>query len=88
MLGMQRSSVTLVARNYRRGRIRGGGDSCCECYDAINGTDWMVTDVPATSQRALTIFAVAALKYARLIGRLDGHRGIFGRKGVRCSTCR
>ena len=50
-------------------------------------TDWMVTDVPAHSQRALTIFAVAALKYARLIGRLDGHRGI-GRKGVRCSTCR
>lgn len=49
MLGVQRSSVTLVARklqetgliNYRRGRIHildveGLQDSCCECYDAIN----------------------------------------------------
>jgi hypothetical protein len=50
MLGVQRSSVTLVARklqeagliNYRRGRIHvldieGLQDSCCECYAAING---------------------------------------------------
>jgi CRP-like cAMP-binding protein len=49
MLGVQRSSVTLVARtlqeggliNYRRGRIHvldveGLQDSCCECYGAIN----------------------------------------------------
>jgi DNA-binding transcriptional MocR family regulator len=49
MLGVQRSSVTLVARklqeagliNYRRGRIHvldveGLRDSCCECYGAIN----------------------------------------------------
>jgi CRP-like cAMP-binding protein len=49
MLGVQRSSVTLVARklqevgliNYRRGRIHvldveGLQDSCCECYEAIN----------------------------------------------------
>jgi len=49
MLGVQRSSVTLVARklqesgliNYRRGRIRildveALRDSCCECYRAIN----------------------------------------------------
>jgi CRP-like cAMP-binding protein len=49
MLGVQRTSVTLVARklqeagliNYRRGRIHildveGLQDSCCECYDAIN----------------------------------------------------
>jgi Mn-dependent DtxR family transcriptional regulator len=50
MLGVQRSSVTLVARklqevgliNYRRGRIHvldveGLHESCCECYAAING---------------------------------------------------
>lgn len=49
MLGVQRSSVTLVARklqeagliDYRRGRIRildvtGLHESCCECYAAIN----------------------------------------------------
>jgi CRP-like cAMP-binding protein len=49
MLGVQRSSVTLVARKlqevglitYRRGRIHvldveGLQDSCCECYTAIN----------------------------------------------------
>ena len=49
MLGVQRSSVTLVAGrlqeagliNYRRGRIHvldveGLQDSCCECYGAIN----------------------------------------------------
>ena len=49
MLGVQRSSVTLVTRklqeagliNYRRGRIHildveGLQDSCCECYKAIN----------------------------------------------------
>jgi CRP-like cAMP-binding protein len=49
MLGVQRSSVTLVARslqeagliNYRRGRIHvvdveGLQDSCCECYATIN----------------------------------------------------
>jgi CRP-like cAMP-binding protein len=49
MLGVQRSSVTLVARKlqeaglirYRRGRIHlldieGLHDSCCECYDTIN----------------------------------------------------
>lgn len=49
MLGVQRSSVTLVARklqeagliNYRRGRIHvldveGLQDACCECYAAIN----------------------------------------------------
>ncbi len=49
MLGVQRSSVTLVARslqdagliNYRRGRIHvldveGLQDSCCECYETIN----------------------------------------------------
>jgi CRP-like cAMP-binding protein len=49
MLGVQRSSVTLVARKlqegglirYRRGRINvldveGLQDSCCECYAAIN----------------------------------------------------
>src|SRR3954466_5180310 len=49
MLGVQRSSVTLVARklqqagliNYRRGRIHvldveGLQDSSCECYAAIN----------------------------------------------------
>ena len=49
MLGVQRSSVTLVARKlqdaglirYRRGRIQvldveGLQDSCCECYAAIN----------------------------------------------------
>jgi CRP-like cAMP-binding protein len=49
MLGVQRSSVTLVARklqevgliSYRRGRIHvldveGLQDSCCECYTAIN----------------------------------------------------
>jgi Mn-dependent DtxR family transcriptional regulator len=48
MLGVQRSSVTLVARklkeagliNYRRGRIHvdveGLQDSYCECYGAIN----------------------------------------------------
>jgi CRP-like cAMP-binding protein len=49
MLGVQRSSVTLVARklqeagliNYRRGRIHvldveGLQDSCCECYAAVN----------------------------------------------------
>ena len=49
MLGVQRSSVTLVARklqeagliNYRRGRIHilhveGLQDSCCECYEAVN----------------------------------------------------
>ena len=50
MLGVQRSSVTIVARklqaagliSYRRGRIHvldveGLQDSRCECYDAING---------------------------------------------------
>jgi CRP-like cAMP-binding protein len=50
MLGVQRSSVTLVARKlqeaglirYRRGHIHvldvdGLQDSCCECYAAING---------------------------------------------------
>jgi CRP-like cAMP-binding protein len=50
MLGVQRTSVTIVARklqdagliNYRRGRIHvldvdGLEDSCCECYAAING---------------------------------------------------
>jgi CRP-like cAMP-binding protein len=49
MLGVQRSSVTLVARKlqagglirYRRGHIHvldveGLQDSCCECYEAIN----------------------------------------------------
>jgi Mn-dependent DtxR family transcriptional regulator len=49
MLGVQRSSVTLIARKlqeaglirYRRGRIQvleveGLHDSCCECYAAIN----------------------------------------------------
>jgi CRP-like cAMP-binding protein len=49
MLGVQRSSVTLVARklqeagliNYRRGHIHvleveGLQDSSCECYEAIN----------------------------------------------------
>jgi Mn-dependent DtxR family transcriptional regulator len=49
MLGVQRSSVTLVARrlqeagliNYRRGRIHvldveGLQESCCECYQTIN----------------------------------------------------
>jgi CRP-like cAMP-binding protein len=49
MLGVQRSSVTLIARRlqesglitYRRGRIRvldaeALRDSCCECYQAIN----------------------------------------------------
>ena len=49
MLGVQRSSVTLVARKlqagglirYRRGHIHvldveGLHDSCCECYEAIN----------------------------------------------------
>jgi CRP-like cAMP-binding protein len=49
MLGVQRTSVTIVARklheagliNYRRGRIHiheveGLQDSCCECYWAIN----------------------------------------------------
>lgn len=49
MLGVQRSSITIVARklqeagliNYRRGRIHvldveGLQDSSCECYDAIN----------------------------------------------------
>jgi len=49
MLGVQRSSVTLVARRlqeaglirYRRGHINvtdveGLHDSCCECYSAIN----------------------------------------------------
>ena len=49
MLGVQRSSVTLVARklqsagliNYRRGHIHvldveGLQDSSCECYRAIN----------------------------------------------------
>src|SRR3954453_8705593 len=49
MLGVQRSSVPLVARKlqeaglirYRRGRIHvldveGLQDSCCECYPAIN----------------------------------------------------
>jgi CRP-like cAMP-binding protein len=49
MLGVQRSSVTLVARklqesgliDYHRGRIRirdveALRDSCCECYKAIN----------------------------------------------------
>ena len=49
MLGVQRSSVTLVARklqevgliSYRRGRIHvldveGLQDSCCECYATIN----------------------------------------------------
>jgi CRP-like cAMP-binding protein len=49
MLGVHRSSVTLVARslqeagliNYRRGRIHvldleGLQDSCCECYATIN----------------------------------------------------
>ena len=49
MLGVQRSSVTLVARRlqeaglirYRRGHIHvvdihGLQDSCCECYGAIN----------------------------------------------------
>jgi CRP-like cAMP-binding protein len=49
MLGVQRSSVTLVARslqdagliNYRRGHIHvldveGLQDSCCECYATIN----------------------------------------------------
>ena len=49
MLGVQRSSVTLVARklqeagliSYRRGQIHvldveGLQDSCCECYRAIN----------------------------------------------------
>ena len=49
MLGVQRSSVTLVARKlqeaglirYRRGHIHvleieGLQDSCCECYAAIN----------------------------------------------------
>jgi len=49
MLGVQRSSVTLVARKlqeaglirYRRGRIQvldveGLQDSCCECYATIN----------------------------------------------------
>jgi CRP-like cAMP-binding protein len=49
MLGVQRSSVTLVARklqesgliDYRRGRIRildveALRDCCCECYQAIN----------------------------------------------------
>jgi CRP-like cAMP-binding protein len=49
MRGVQRSSVTIVARklqeagliNYRRGRIHvldvdGLQDSCCECYAAIN----------------------------------------------------
>ena len=49
MLGVQRSSVTLVARklqeagliNYRRGRIHvldveGLQECCCECYQAIN----------------------------------------------------
>jgi CRP-like cAMP-binding protein len=49
MLGVQRSSVTLVARRlqeaglirYRRGRIQvidveGLHDSCCECYGTIN----------------------------------------------------
>src|SRR3954447_19268600 len=49
MLGVQRSSVTLVARKlqeaglitYRRGRshvldVEGLQDSCCECYAAIN----------------------------------------------------
>ena len=50
MLGVQRSSVTLVARRlqeaglirYRRGHIHvldveGLQDSCCECYGALNG---------------------------------------------------
>jgi CRP-like cAMP-binding protein len=50
MLGVQRSSVTIVARKlqevglitYRRARIHildveGLHDSCCECYQAING---------------------------------------------------
>jgi CRP-like cAMP-binding protein len=50
MLGVQRSSVTLVARRlqqagliaYRRGKIRvldadALHESSCECYDAING---------------------------------------------------
>lgn len=50
MLGVQRSSVTIVARklqaagliSYRRGRIHvldveGLQDLRCECYDAING---------------------------------------------------
>lgn len=49
MLGVQRSSVTLVARRlqeagliaYRRGQIRvldvnALHELCCECYDAIN----------------------------------------------------
>jgi CRP-like cAMP-binding protein len=49
MLGVQRSSVTLVARKlqesglirYRRGHIHvldveGLQDTCCECYAAIN----------------------------------------------------
>ena len=49
MLGVQRTSVTIVARKlqeagliiYRRGRIHvldveGLEDSCCECYAAIN----------------------------------------------------
>jgi CRP-like cAMP-binding protein len=49
MLGVQRSSVTLVARklqaagliHYQRGHIHvsdveGLRDSCCECYDVIN----------------------------------------------------
>lgn len=50
MLGVQRSSVTLVAQRlqkeglikYARGRIRvidavGLREMCCECYGAING---------------------------------------------------
>jgi len=54
MLGVQRSSVTLVASklqeagliNYRRGRIHildveGLQDSCCECYKAVNGNPTM-----------------------------------------------
>jgi Mn-dependent DtxR family transcriptional regulator len=49
MLGVQRSSITLVARrlqeagliNYRRGRIhvidvQALRESCCECYATIN----------------------------------------------------
>jgi Mn-dependent DtxR family transcriptional regulator len=50
MLGVQRTSVSLVAHRlqevgfikYRRGRIRvlnrdGLNESACECYDALNG---------------------------------------------------
>jgi CRP-like cAMP-binding protein len=65
MLGMQRSSVTLVARKlqaaglirYRRGHIHvldaeGLEDTCCECYAAINAYFLKLTGWSPTDRRS------------------------------------